>query len=70
MESEGKGIRRGNKAVWPYMHSCLIQTKKIKIKIKTKKKKERERQRLVLQNIKTSKTGNWREQFKQPTAAS
>ena len=68
MESEGKGIRRGNKAVWPYMHSCLIQTKKIKIKIK--KKKERERQRLVLQNIKTSKTGNWREQFKQPTAAS
>ena len=68
MESEGKGIRRGNKAVWPYMHSCLIQTKKIKIKIKTKKK-ERERQRLVLQNIKTSKTGNWREQFKQPTAA-
>ena len=24
-----KGRRRGNKAVWPYMYSCLIQTKKI-----------------------------------------
>ena len=24
-----EGRRRGNKAVWPYMHSCLIQTKKI-----------------------------------------
>ena len=27
---EEKGRRRGNKAVWPYKHSCLIQTKKRK----------------------------------------
>ena len=25
---EEKGRRRGNKAVWPHMYSCLIQTKK------------------------------------------
>ena len=46
----------------------LNPDKKIKNKNKNKKR-ERERERLLLQNIKTSKTGNWREQFKQPMAA-
>ena len=30
MKRKGKGRRRGNKAVWPYIHSRLIQTKKEK----------------------------------------
>ena len=43
MERKGNGRRRGNKAVWPYMRSSLIQTEK--------------EERLVLQNAKNIQNG-------------